>query len=185
MLAIWRDICCNLAALLIESAIRGFQAVDRVAVRKVAGWSHTPSVPAARRARNFICALARFTAPRATQDMGTFGSPISGSGCVNFSDERELLSRASRPLSTPPAQFPLPPNACLHACGLPCGVRPFSPDTVHKHFKQNSGKSEFVLREGSVAGKEPSREERKRGETRGSFHTYITRRCPCTFIGIR
>lgn len=108
--------------------------------------------------------------PVRPQDMGTFGSPISGSGCVNFWDERELLSRASHPLDSS-LRFP-----CLltHACGLPCGVRPLLPDTVHKHFKQNSGKSEFVLREGSVAGKEPSRGEKK-GETRGLIYTYITR----------
>lgn len=37
-------------------------------------------------------------------------------------------------------------------------------DTVHKHFKQNSGKSEFVLREGSVAGKEASPAGEEKGD---------------------
>jgi len=53
-------------------------------------------------------------------------------------------------------------------------------DTVHKHFKQNSGKSEFVLREGSVvAGKEVSGGEEEGDEP---IYTYDHETvCPRTF----
>lgn len=46
-------------------------------------------------------------------------------------------------------------------------------DTVHKHFKQNSGKSEFVLREGSIVGKEASPgEEEKRDEVQADLYIH-------------
>jgi len=49
-------------------------------------------------------------------------------------------------------------------------------DTVHKHFKQNSGKSEFVLREGSIAGKEtsPGGEGKGNEKVRAPIYIYVT-----------
>lgn len=90
--------------------------------------------------------------------MGTFGSVLRGSGCVNFSAERESFSFVP-PLRTPPP--------------LPAWSDPS--DTVHKHFKQNSGKSEFVPREGSLAhiGKEVSRKGEEKRKTRSEPILYI------------
>lgn len=117
MLAIWRDIRCDLAALLIESAIRGFRAVDRVAVRKVTGRSHTPSVPAARRARGILfCVLGRDLLPLCD----------TGYGNLRLSDLRvrlrKLLGRTRAPLesfSDPPDPSLRFPCFLTHACGLP------------------------------------------------------------------
>lgn len=118
----------------INRIASGFRAVGRVAVRKVAGRSaphhhyHSFRVPATRdRARNFICVLARFTAPHSRDRIWEPSAPISGSGCVNFRGRapRELLPRISPPYSS---SFP---SSChctsplTHTCGLPLGVRPF------------------------------------------------------------